>query len=51
MSKNTGTITQIIGPVVDVKFEGDLPAIYNALEINHDGKVMTLEVEQHIRTW
>src|SRR5581483_11883699 len=32
---NKGTITQVIGPVVDVKFdEGKMPAIYNALEIN-----------------
>ena len=48
MSKNTGTISQIIGPVVDVKFEGDLPAIFNALEIKHGKETLTLEVEQHI---
>jgi len=48
MSKNIGTISQIIGPVVDVKFEDSLPAIYNALEIEHNGETLTLEVEQHI---
>ena len=48
MSKNTGTISQIIGPVVDVKFEGDLPEIFNALELDHNGSKLVLEVEQHI---
>lgn len=43
-----GTITQIIGPVVDVTFAGDPPAIYNALELEHDGKKIILEVEQHL---
>src|SRR5690349_11793178 len=43
-----GTITQIIGPVVDVTFAGDPPAIYNALELEHDGKKLILEVEQHL---
>jgi F-type H+/Na+-transporting ATPase subunit beta len=50
--KNTGKITQVIGPVVDVKFEGEMPAINNALEttIEVDGKVKTvvLEVAQHL---
>ena len=42
-----GVITQVIGPVVDVRFdEGELPAIYNALVIEE--KKLTLEVEQHI---
>lgn len=46
---NTGTIAQIIGPVVDVKFEGTSPAIYNALEISReDGTVLTLEVQQQL---
>jgi F-type H+-transporting ATPase subunit beta len=45
----TGTITQIVGVVVDVEFStGNLPAIYNALEIEHDGKTLTLEVAQHL---
>ncbi len=44
-----GTISQIIGPVVDVEFSGEPPAIYNALHIKReDGRVLTLEVEQHI---
>ena len=43
-----GTITQVIGPVVDVRFEGDLPAIKNALRTEgKDGKLI-LEVAQHI---
>lgn len=46
--KNTGTITQIIGPVVDVRFEGELPSIYNALVLEHEGQELVLEVEQHI---
>lgn len=43
-----GKITQVIGPVVDVAFEGDVPAIYDALEINRpDGKLI-LETQQHL---
>ena len=34
---NVGTVTQVLGAVVDVKFDGDLPAILNALEIEHGG--------------
>jgi F-type H+-transporting ATPase subunit beta len=46
---NKGTITQIIGPVVDVTFTGEVPAIRNALHIKHeDGTVLTLEVAQHL---
>ncbi len=45
---NKGKITQIIGPVVDIKFEGELPNIYNALTVvGLDGKISTLEVNQH----
>lgn len=43
-----GNITQIIGPVVDVRFEGELPAIYDALQLDNNGKLLTLEVAQHI---
>ncbi|MEO5927385.1 MAG: F0F1 ATP synthase subunit beta [Patescibacteria group bacterium] len=43
-----GTITQIIGPVVDVTFAGDPPSIYNALELEFNGKTITLEVAQHL---
>ncbi len=46
---NTGTITQIIGPVVDVEFAGGIiPAIYNALHISKGNSTIVLEVEQHI---
>lgn len=44
----TGTIKQIIGPVVDVYFEKGLPAIQNALEIKKDGSRVVLEVAQHV---
>ncbi len=47
--KNVGKVIQIIGTVVDVEFESDnLPSIYNALEVEHDGEKLVLEVEQHI---
>ncbi|MDP2650355.1 MAG: F0F1 ATP synthase subunit beta, partial [bacterium] len=45
---NTGTIKQIIGTVVDVHFEKNVPEIYSALEVKHkDGRVV-LEVAQHL---
>ncbi len=44
-----GRITQIIGPVVDVRFDGKVPAIYNALHLTRtDGTLLTLEVEQQL---
>ncbi len=46
---NTGTITQIIGPVVDVHFKDGVPSLLNALEVQKtDGSVLTLEVAQHV---
>ena len=46
---NTGTVTQIIGPVVDVSFEQSLPAIYTALTIEReDQDTLYLEVEQQL---
>lgn len=45
---NVGTITQVMGAVVDVRFEGQLPAILNALHTTNDGKVLVLEVAQHL---
>ncbi len=47
---NTGKITQIIGPVLDVEFEeGKLPAIYNAINIKReDGTELVSEVHQHL---
>ncbi len=46
--KTTGTIKRIIGPVIDVAFEGELPAIYTALAVKKGNSSVTLEVEQHI---
>lgn len=43
-----GKIKRIIGPVVDVEFEGELPEIYSALTIKNGDKKLVLEVEQHI---
>ena len=52
MNENFGKITQVIGPVVDVTFEGEgckVPEIYSALVVKrHDGTELMLEVEQHI---
>ncbi|MBO4721985.1 MAG: F0F1 ATP synthase subunit beta [Muribaculaceae bacterium] len=52
MNENFGKITQVIGPVVDVTFEGEgnqVPEIYTALSVTrHDGTELMLEVEQHI---
>ncbi|BBK39231.1 ATP synthase subunit beta [Allostella sp. ATCC 35155] len=45
---NIGTITQVIGAVVDVKFDGELPAILSALHVEHQGKRLVLEVAQHL---
>jgi F-type H+-transporting ATPase subunit beta len=44
-----GIITQVIGAVIDVKFpSGNLPAILNALHTENDGKILVLEVAQHL---
>ncbi|MBI5003470.1 F0F1 ATP synthase subunit beta [Candidatus Kaiserbacteria bacterium] len=43
-----GTITQIIGPVVDVRFDSHLPEIRNALEVSHKDGRLVLEVAQHL---
>jgi F-type H+-transporting ATPase subunit beta len=49
MAKNlVGKITQVMGPVVDVQFEGDLPPILNALETENEGQRLVLEVSQHL---
>ena len=50
MAQNhTGTVVQIIGPVLDIRFEeGQLPDLLNAVEIIHKGKKLTCEVAQHI---
>jgi F-type H+-transporting ATPase subunit beta len=43
-----GKITQIIGAVIDVSFEGDLPEIYTALQVDNQGNKLILEVAQHL---
>ncbi|HIY34750.1 MAG TPA: F0F1 ATP synthase subunit beta [Candidatus Eubacterium faecigallinarum] len=45
---NTGKIKQIMGPVVDVEFDNELPKIKDALEVTVDGKRLVMEVSQHI---
>ncbi len=47
-AKAQGKVTQVIGAVVDVQFEGSLPAILNALETTNNGKRLVLEVAQHL---
>ena len=49
MAKNlVGRITQVLGAVVDVHFDGDLPAILNALHAENQGRILVLEVAQHL---
>ena len=48
--KNIGTISQIIGVVVDVHFPENLPEIYNALTVKNGEELVTLEVQQHLGT-
>ena len=51
MSKVTGKVAQIVGPVIDVEFGSgaELPRIYDSLEINRpDGSILVLEVQSHI---
>ncbi|GAW33260.1 MAG: F0F1 ATP synthase subunit beta [Roseovarius sp.] len=48
MANAKGKVTQVIGAVVDVHFDGDLPAILNALETDNNGKKLVLEVAQHL---
>ncbi len=43
-----GRIIQVMGPVVDVQFDGPLPAILNALETENQGRRLVLEVAQHL---
>ena len=49
MSKNIGKIVQILGPVVDVRFEkSKIPAILNALELKYEGNKYVFEVARKI---
>jgi F-type H+-transporting ATPase subunit beta len=47
-SNLTGKISQVLGAVVDVEFEGELPAILNALEVDNNDNRLILEVAQHL---
>jgi F-type H+/Na+-transporting ATPase subunit beta len=47
-NRPAGRVTQVIGPVVDVKFDGHLPEILNALETQNNGQRLVLEVAQHL---
>lgn len=50
-TQQTGSITQILGPIIDAQFEGYLPKVYNALKLQRaDGTTLTLEVEQQLST-
>src|SRR5215217_9608354 len=46
--KKAGRVSQVIGAVVDVTFDGHLPAILNALETTNNGQRLVLEVAQHL---
>ena len=47
--QNIGTVVQIIGPVLDIKFAADaLPKLLNAITIDNNGRTVTVEVAQHI---
>jgi len=49
VDKNIGIVTQVIGPVLDIKFDdGHLPELLNAIEINYKDRKIVLEVAQHI---
>ncbi|MBQ8109370.1 MAG: F0F1 ATP synthase subunit beta [Clostridia bacterium] len=47
--KNIGTVVQVIGPVLDIRFaDGELPNLLSAIEIENEGRKVTAEVAQHI---
>jgi F-type H+/Na+-transporting ATPase subunit beta len=47
-SNKVGRISQVMGAVIDVKFDGHLPEILNALETRNHGNRLILEVAQHL---
>src|SRR5947209_19180786 len=47
-TNSVGTITQVIGAVVDVRFDGELPSILSALHVDNAGRPLVLEVAQHL---
>ena len=49
MEQNKGIIHQIIGPVIDIKFEPEhIPELLTAIEIKHEGRTIVAEVAQHV---
>jgi len=46
--QSVGTVTQVMGAVVDIQFQGELPNILNALHLDNNGKLLVLEVAQHL---
>ena len=48
MAQNAGKILQIIGAVLDIRFENDLPSLYNAIEVKNGDDTIVLEVAQHL---
>jgi F-type H+-transporting ATPase subunit beta len=46
--RNTGKIIQIIGAVIDIRFDKELPALYNAIEVPFNDEIIVLEVMQHL---
>ena len=48
MKNNVGTITQVLGAVVDVQFPEELPSIMNALHTRVEDRTLVLEVAQHL---
>ena len=47
-NENIGKIIQIIGAVIDVRFEGEVPSLYNAIEVPFNEETVVLEVLQHL---
>ena len=48
MKNNVGQVAQVLGAVVDVQFQGELPNILNALQTKIDDRTLVLEVAQHL---
>lgn len=47
-AKNKGRIIRIVGSVIDIRFEGELPSLYNAIEVPFGEEIIVLEVVQHL---
>jgi len=48
LAQNAGKILQIIGAVLDIRFENELPSLYNAIEVKNGDDTIVLEVAQHL---